>query len=103
MSQPSGRPWRNRPQCKGCKAIIRWINMESGKAMPVDPEKYTEWLTQEAITTSHRVSVVTPDGKMVTGYIATILTPGASSVEGFRPHWASCPKAKEFGKGGALR
>ena len=42
--------------------------MQTGKAMPVDADP---------------IKVVTSDGRMITAYV---------------PHWATCPKAKEFKK-----
>jgi len=56
-------------KCRGCGAEIIWLQTEKGKPMPCDPGK---------------VTVVTEKGQVVSGYI---------------PHWATCPKAKEF-KGG---
>ena len=59
---------RNEPfLCKGCGQAITWIKMTpSGKAMPVNPSI---------------VSIVTPDGQIVRGYVA---------------HWTTCPKASDF-------
>jgi hypothetical protein len=58
-------------QCKACNAEIKWIRMKSGKQMPVDPKP---------------IVVVTDLGTMVRGY---------------NPHWASCPAAENFRKGGS--
>lgn len=55
--------------CKGCGKEIVWITMASGKAMPCDTKK---------------VTIVTEDGNTFSGYI---------------PHWATCPKYKDFKKG----
>lgn len=55
-------------KCKGCGAEIVWIQTENGKSMPCNAEK---------------VTIVTADGKTVTGHI---------------PHWATCPAATSFRK-----
>lgn len=57
-------------KCKGCGAEIVWIKTASGKSMPCDIDK---------------VTIVTDDGKTVTGRI---------------PHWATCPAATTFKKKG---
>lgn len=58
-------------KCKGCDTEIVWIQTENGKSMPCNAEK---------------VTIVTADGKTVTGHI---------------PHWATCAVAEKFrGKNG---
>jgi hypothetical protein len=60
--------------CKGCGARIEWLTMEeSGKAMPVDANPA-------------KVVVDVGPGK------------GYRLVNAWTPHWATCPKAKEFKK-----
>lgn len=96
----------NRPTCAGCKAIIRWLTTRAGKAMPVDPDRLTEWLVTrdeapEAFAnigpgTARLLTLVTPEGHVITGYQGSVLTPGAHEVVGYVPHWATCPKAKDF-------
>lgn len=54
--------------CKGCGSAIIWIKTKNGKSMPVDLKE---------------ISIMTIDGRMEAGFI---------------PHWATCPKAKEFKK-----
>ncbi|MBR2507221.1 MAG: hypothetical protein IKB70_10075 [Bacilli bacterium] len=53
-------------QCKGCGADIIWIETKNNKRMPCDIKETT---------------VITIDGRVVEGYI---------------PHWITCPKANEF-------
>ena len=53
-------------KCKGCNTEIIWIETEKGKMMPCNAEKTT---------------IVTKEGKTVIGYV---------------PHWATCPKYKNF-------
>jgi hypothetical protein len=57
--------------CKGCGKPIQWIEMASGKKMPVDAEPVT--------------AVRIEDGK---GVVTKVFT----------PHWATCPKGADFRK-----
>lgn len=57
------------PICKGCKQEIEWVKMPSGKRMPVDKKP--------------TIVVVVEDGQ-------------GRAVEGYQPHWATCPNADEF-------
>lgn len=61
------------PQCKGCGQEIKWVKMASGKSMPLDGQPETKVQVKENI-----------------GEIITVYT----------PHWATCPKAKDFKKKG---
>jgi hypothetical protein len=75
------------PKCKKCAAAIRFIKMQSGKYMPVDPDKkpYREGGSEIFIT---------DDGKMIRGHSPF----GPEPVNGYAytPHWATCPDAAEF-------
>jgi hypothetical protein len=53
-------------RCRGCAAEIYFLKTESGADMPVDRK---------------RASVVTLDGRVVQGY---------------PPHWGSCPARQQF-------
>jgi hypothetical protein len=86
----------SRPTCAGCHAIIRWLKTTAGKAMPIDPEKLQEWVTDTARQTAPKITLVTTDGRMETGWQASVITPGSRSIEGYVPHFATCPKAKDF-------
>jgi len=95
-----------KPTCRGCHATIRWVNTRMGKAIPVDPERLTEWLVEEEqmVTTTGApipmrvITLVTMEGDVVRGYQGTVLTPGSREVIGYIPHWASCPQAAQFRK-----
>lgn len=52
--------------CQGCRATIQFIKTPAGAQMPCG---------------TRRVSVVTPEGRV---------------VQGFTPHWAECPAARKF-------
>lgn len=54
--------------CKGCGAKVYWIMTTQGKRMIVD---------------RHRRTIVTPEG---------------FTVQGYEPHWATCPEADRFKK-----
>lgn len=82
--------------CKGCGREIRWIRMETGKAMPTDPEEIRFFVSGGPNT------YITPDGKTLRGYEVT--DPGyplnLSMRRGYKPHWATCPAAAHFKNGG---
>lgn len=84
------------PQCRGCKAIIRWIKTPAGKAMPCDPDKLYEWVTDEPRSGARKITLVSTEGQMLIGYQASVIIPGARQIEGFTPHWATCVKARDF-------
>lgn len=67
--------------CRGCRAQIRWVTTEAGKAMPVDL----------AVTTTQddRVVLYGDDGIRIIG------TPSASRT-GHEPHWSTCPVQAQF-------
>jgi len=56
--------------CRGCGAPLLWLKTAGGKDMPCD---------------SRRISIITDDGKVVTGY---------------EPHWGNCPERERFKKKG---
>lgn len=76
-------------RCRGCGAEIEWLRMKSGKAMPVDPEPV---FVQEG---GNRV-FITDEGETITGTAAEENT----GKVGFVPHWATCPAAGQFRRGG---
>lgn len=60
--------FRRSSTCRGCGVYIEFIKTKAGKDMPVDPLP---------------VRVITEKGII---------------VEGFIPHWATCPQADKFRK-----
>ena len=86
------------PQCRGCHATIKWLRTPTGKAMPVDPEYLHEWVTEEpAEPGRRRITLMAGDGdRLETGYLASVVTPTSRQIEGYVPHWSTCPKAAEF-------
>ena len=68
------RPWKgrgrmNKSTCKACSASILWVEMASGKKMPLDEKPISMVEVKEGI------------GKIVRVY---------------QPHWATCPGADKF-------
>jgi hypothetical protein len=73
-------------KCQGCGAPLRWAKTEAGKWLCLEPQP-------------------DPAGNVVVGAdgLARVLTGGLFDEPGegerFMPHWARCPKAREFRKG----
>ena len=69
-----------------CKKPIRFITMKkSGNPMPVDAEM-----------------IIAKDGELKETFIlsdGTMVKSLLKGQAGYRPHWASCTKAKQFRKG----
>ena len=65
------------PKCKGCGAKIKWVKMNSGGNMPLDPEP------QKIVVISSMVFGKEERGTLLTGHVV---------------HWATCPNADDFKK-----
>lgn len=59
------------PTCKSCKAEIKWVEMATGKKMPLDAKPIKAIQVKEGI------------GQVIDVYI---------------PHWSTCPGADQFRK-----
>jgi len=64
-------------KCKGCGAEIRWVKMETGGSMPLDAK---------SVKMVHVVPNFHPEHDIYEAYM----------VDVYMPHWATCPKAKDF-------
>lgn len=62
-----------------------WVRTTSGKKMPCDPDMVTITESLQGMT------LILPSGAVIAK--ATLL-----GAKGYVPHWATCPKAKEFRK-----
>ena len=62
------------PKCKGCDAEIIWIKTANGKNMPIDAKERTFYINWDSDKFS------------------------TQAIKGNQPHWATCPKAKDFKK-----
>ena len=82
-------------KCRACGALIVWITTENGKKMPCDAYVVLYWEKEKA-----KGKIVTSSGRVISCELAG--EPGTESGIGYIPHWATCPKAKDF-KGGARR
>ena len=77
------------PRCRTCKSPIRFVRMETGRAMPVavDPDPAG-------------IVIASWDGR---GFSGGRVVPGTSDTpvgwRRFRPHWADCEKARLRTKG----
>ena len=60
------------PKCKSCNAEIKWVEMATGKKMPLDAKPLQMVQVKEGI------------GQVIPVYM---------------PHWATCQNAKDFKKG----
>ena len=74
-------------KCKGCGREIIWIKTARNKSMPCDPDPVTYWPGKEC-------RIVTPNGEVYSCALSGE-TNEAVGV-GYRPHWATCPKAETF-------
>ncbi len=97
------RRWEamSKPTCRDCGAIIRWMRTEAGKATPVDPEFIEAWVISPG--EAPRITLVDEDGHVRTGHQVSAIEAGSEQIEGYVPHWATCPKANDFRPGGLLR
>ena len=94
-------PWESAavaetPRCKGCGAPILWYRTAAGKLMPCDPDPVAYWERRgasgkvlSAWTCKQRGEVVSCDFDG---------TPETASGIGYIPHWATCPKWRDFKK-----
>jgi len=73
--------------CKKCGEEIVWVKTLAGKNMPCDPDEETFNLIEGRV-------VVTPEGHVLRGTKDThnVL------VQGYIPHWSTCPFADDFRK-----
>ena len=79
------------PTCKKCGEEIQFIQLASGKHMPVDSDSLQTWGLDEGVV------VVTPEGKVLRGGGGS----GKTFAKGFMSHFATCPFADDFRKGKA--
>jgi len=76
--------------CRLCGEPIEWVRTARGRAMPVDADSFG--LHQLC----HGMTVVTETGTVLRGGRQTRVT-----VQGYIPHWATCPYADQFRTHGA--
>ena len=76
-------------RCKTCREWIEWVQTEGGKSMPVDPC----YLSVRALGSGVRATIVTDDGRVVTGAVAP-----DGDERGRQSHFASCPQAARHRK-----
>ena len=76
-------------KCKGCGAPIVFIGTPEGRSIPCDAEQVLYWARPRATG-----KVVTPNGIVVSCDLQG--DPKLATGIGYKPHWASCPKAGQF-------
>ena len=85
----------NKATCRGCGAPIVWIKTPAGKAMPCDPAP-----VYYKAAPGGKDKIVTTRGEVVS---CEIVPGGEATDAGYRPHWATCPQAGQFKRGGTAR
>lgn len=83
------------PKCRSCVAEIRWIRMQSGKSMPVDPKMLAARLPEADEKTE---VLITEGGATIRGVVCELDFLDDIQWPCFRPHWASCPHADQHRK-----
>lgn len=83
------------PKCRSCGAEIRWIRMQSGKSMPVDPKMLAARLPEADEKTE---VLITEGGATIRGVVCDLDFLDDIQWPCFRPHWASCPHADQHRK-----
>lgn len=81
--------------CRGCRAPIRFVRLTSGERFPVDADPQRVLILDGAVG-APRATLVDERGVIHRGVRDV---EGALPVEGYAPHWASCPDANRFRKG----
>ncbi len=74
--------------CKSCGKPIKWIEMKSGKFMPVEMQEVVIRIQQGG-----RFKFVLNNGVVVSGEYARPHSPGAFNA--YVPHWGNCPGSDE--------
>lgn len=72
--------------CKACGEPITFILTKAGKHLPVDADSLDSYVLEPGVT------VVTEAGEVCRGAPET----DTMSVQGYTPHWATCPHADQF-------
>jgi len=70
-------------RCKYCNALIDWVQTESGRKMPVDPQVIT--IIQDNLGD---IEGITLYGQEIRGKLTYMTTPGAVPVQ--IPHYKTC-------------
>lgn len=79
-------------KCRGCGRLITWVQTSSGKSMPCDPQPVYYEQKQGG-----KDRIVTPNGLTLACEITE--EPNEKTTGwGYVPHWATCEKARNFGR-----
>lgn len=80
-------------RCRSCNAEIKWIQMTTGKRMPVDAAPISYRIAVPGSTGAK--TLITPEGKVVSAFF----DPGSKLI-GYVSHFATCPNANQHRKRG---
>ena len=80
-------------KCRGCGAEIVWIPTLGGKSMPCDAEPVYYKMQAKGPE-----KIVTPNGVVIS--CVRTNNPNEATGAGYVPHWATCPRAGDFKRGG---
>lgn len=91
------------PQCRSCDAPIMWAKTVNDKLIPIDADSSAGWDTPELDRIEGNVF---PTGESAMGKygplpIVEIVPPDGGKR--WRPHWATCPDAKNWKKSKTTR
>lgn len=78
------------PKCRSCGAVIDWVELESGKKMPVDAQPRPTWCPLPG-----ELVIVKVYGKPA--FVVTVPTDEPLVKVGVS-HYATCPDADEWRK-----
>lgn len=75
--------------CRSCGKPIKWIELKSGKKMPVDPDPFELWEAEEGDTVvTERGDVIKYDKDKHAG----------NEAEVYVSHFSTCPQADSWRK-----
>lgn len=74
-------------RCRSCNAQVKWIRMQTGKYMPVDPYLHT------MIEGAGDTVLVTEEGSVIHGTLASYEE--GANASGYISHFATCPNASQ--------
>lgn len=73
--------------CRTCGKPIKWIELKSGKKMPVDPDSFELWESEKGDT------VVTSMGEVIS---FDAVKHAGDAREVYVSHFATCPQADNW-------
>lgn len=93
-----------RPTTCDCGAPIVFVRMQTGSAMPCDPDEVEVMVRESGKRQRGDVTIATDDGylhvgpRVVPGDDLFAATAQGTTARGRVPHWASCPNSAQHRK-----